>query len=161
MNGSGHERPTAEAVRPVGAPGALGGAKVLLFRRHNPDPDGPHWSLFVTERTHPQERLPAHDAQRGVATGAAIDERADAAAERVFGSKVDRDAHVAELAARFQPDEEIPFRNAALSLPSSSACPPSWPSRNAAAWSGGEGDEPVLYLVAAGGRMWTCRCPRC
>jgi hypothetical protein len=31
--------------------GALGVAKVLLFRRHNPDPDGPHWSLFVTERS--------------------------------------------------------------------------------------------------------------
>jgi hypothetical protein len=35
--------------------GALGGLKVVLFRRNNPDPDGPHWTLFVTERTQRQD----------------------------------------------------------------------------------------------------------
>jgi hypothetical protein len=31
---------------------------MLLFRRHDPDPDGPHWSLFLAKRK-PRERQPA------------------------------------------------------------------------------------------------------
>jgi len=44
--------------------GALGGLKVLLFRRNNPDPDGPHWTLLVTERPQRQD-LPVRGPGQG------------------------------------------------------------------------------------------------
>jgi hypothetical protein len=30
--------------------GAVAGLKVVMFRRHNPSVEGPHWTVFVAER---------------------------------------------------------------------------------------------------------------
>jgi hypothetical protein len=54
----GEERESRANNAGVYLVGALGGAKMLLFRRHDPDPDGPHWSLFLAKRK-PRERQPA------------------------------------------------------------------------------------------------------
>jgi hypothetical protein len=54
--------------------GYLGGMKILIFKVHDPQAAGPTHSLFFTARPPRQERPPAHDAQRGATTAAAVDE---------------------------------------------------------------------------------------
>jgi hypothetical protein len=54
----------------------LGGLKLLIFPVHKPEADGPSHTAFLAPRPPSQDR-PARDAERGVATGEAINERAD------------------------------------------------------------------------------------
>jgi hypothetical protein len=56
--------------------GAIGGLKLLIFKRHDPGEDGPHWSVFVTARSERRDQ-PA----RGAATWDATRETAQAMAE--------------------------------------------------------------------------------
>jgi hypothetical protein len=88
--------------------GRLGAAKILAFKNHRKESDAdPDWNLFLTEPTPPKERreLPTG----GQRTYQAMRDKADEAAPAVFGSRADRDRHEQELAARFEPDTEIPF----------------------------------------------------
>jgi hypothetical protein len=97
--------------------GFLGDCQVLLFKEGKkahptkPDEEVIVWKLLVQERDperrsqQQRERPPAHQAERGRATGEAINERADA------WSKRQGDEYVQELARRFdelEPDE-VPF----------------------------------------------------
>jgi hypothetical protein len=91
--------------------GRLGAAKLLVFRNNRRNRTATRTSTCSSpEPSPPQQERPAFAAERGRATGEAIYERADAAAERVF-SKSDRDAHVQELAERFdqRPPDEVPW----------------------------------------------------
>ncbi len=98
--------------------GALGGAKVLLFRRHNPDPDGPHWSLFLAERKPREQQQPspkprgqgAWDAVRAATPDVSPGERNPATqAEPAMTSAREREAYQQELAGQFAPDDEPGF----------------------------------------------------
>ena len=79
--------------------GYMGGLKVLIFRNHNPQPDGPSHALFITARPPRQEKpqpQPSAEVEPAVA----------------FGSKAGRDQRVTELAAAFDrrgPDDEFHF----------------------------------------------------
>ena len=79
-----------------------GGMKFLLLRKSREDPNGSTWTLFVTERSQKPER-PSRDAERGNATQTSVRAAADT------WTREQRDAPVKELAARVQPDPEIPF----------------------------------------------------
>ena len=79
--------------------GAAGGLRLLIFDRHDAPADGPHATLFVAERP----PKPTRDAERGNATQDAMRDIADT------WTREQRDAHVQQLAAKFQPDEEPPF----------------------------------------------------
>jgi hypothetical protein len=45
--------------------GAMGGIKVLLFRRHDAPPEGPHWTLFFAPRPERRDQSPALREGRG------------------------------------------------------------------------------------------------
>jgi hypothetical protein len=94
--------------------GFLGDAQLLMFEAGEiTRPNGEvvqTWKLLVQERDparRPQrhDRPPAHDAQRGVATGQAVQERADG------GSAQQREEYTQELADRFDQrgEDEVPW----------------------------------------------------
>jgi hypothetical protein len=62
--------------------GYLGGVRVVIFRVHAPQPDGPTHTMFFAERKPRPERPQAADAHRGRATAEAVQERADAWSKR-------------------------------------------------------------------------------
>jgi hypothetical protein len=59
--------------------GYLGGLKVLIFRVHDPQADGPTHTMFFTARPPRQEWPPAAEAARGQQTYQAVRERAEQA----------------------------------------------------------------------------------
>jgi hypothetical protein len=57
----------------------LGAAKILVFRNNRKEgPDDPDVNVFITEPSPPRQERPAQQAERGVGTGEATNERADA-----------------------------------------------------------------------------------
>ena len=74
--------------------GALAGVKVILFRRHNADVDGPHWSMFFGERKARQQQPPP--ARR-------TEQRPEPerGPRQAFGSPADQQRRTAELAEEF------------------------------------------------------------
>jgi hypothetical protein len=77
--------------------GAIGGLKLLIFKRHDPGDDGPHWSVFVTARSERRDQP-----TRGQATNEAARENAES------WSPQRRTAYAEKLVSEFQPDDE-PF----------------------------------------------------
>jgi hypothetical protein len=91
--------------------GRLGNAKILGFRNHNKQSDAdPDRNFFVTEPSPPRQDRPSRDTERGQASAEAVQERADDWWEKR------RAEYTKELAAKFQPDEEIPFSLPAASI---------------------------------------------
>jgi hypothetical protein len=74
--------------------GYLGGVKVLIFKVHDPQADGPSHTMFYAERK-PRPERPTRDAERGQAIHDAMRDIAEG------WTREQRDAHVQELAARF------------------------------------------------------------
>jgi hypothetical protein len=81
--------------------GLSGEARVVGFKSKEPNKFGnPVWDLFLQP---PRQDRPSRDAERGRATGQALEEVARG------WSQAERDRYTQELAAKFKPDEEIPF----------------------------------------------------
>jgi hypothetical protein len=79
-----------------------GGMKFLLLRKSREEPNGSTWTLFVTERSQPQERP---GTRRRAGRGC----RGGACGTAQQWSQSERDRYTQELATKFQPDEEMPF----------------------------------------------------
>ena len=73
--------------------GAVAGLKVVAFRRHNPDPDGPHWTVFVAERQPRQQPQPAGRTEQRP--------EPELAARQALGSAPDQRQRTTELAEAF------------------------------------------------------------
>jgi hypothetical protein len=86
--------------------GRLGAAKILVFRNNRKEgPDDPDFNVFITEPSPPRQERPAQQAERGVATGAVLEQRA-----REW-SPAERHRHEQALDDPFdaRPPDEIPF----------------------------------------------------
>jgi hypothetical protein len=84
--------------------GRLGAAKLLVFRNNRKEsPDDPDFNVFITEPSPPRQERPSRAAERGRATGQSLEEVA------WDWSQAERDRYTQGLAAKFKPDEEIPF----------------------------------------------------
>ena len=100
--------------------GAMAGVKVLLFKRHNADPDGPAWTLFFGERAAkqvaPNDAKPSRSAERGQGTWDRVRELSDglgtklADRDPVAMSPADRQEYAKQLAEAFdrQGPDDLP-----------------------------------------------------
>jgi hypothetical protein len=107
-------RPSARGTEYLS--GFLGCARVIAFRGKEPDKFGnPVWEVFVSEPAAKddaprQEILPPERPTRGQSTRAAVrDLPTGRTVEQRNERRDPRQDRIDDLAARFKPDEEIPF----------------------------------------------------
>ncbi len=99
--------------------GAIGGLKILIFKRHDAKEGEPAWTLFVTERKprteqpdppavkrpeQPRRWSGSLDPKAVASVGAKVANIETLADDPVFASKGARQRYAEELAAQFAPD---------------------------------------------------------